>query len=140
MSQSSGSLGLVCMDRGIIQYRKRSQQIIDFSGLRYGKCTPTDIDGLIELGGRVFIFIEYKFGDAEMPYGQRLALERIVDIMNDAKPSLLVVAKHDNPVEQDIDGANATVVKVRTDRRWITEWVSGKTVKEVVDVFIERRK
>ena len=127
------------MDRGVIYNRQRAGQEIDFSGLRYGKCTPTDIDGLIELGGKVFIFIEYKFGDAPMPFGQKLALERVVDIMNKTKPSLLVHAQHFSPPEQDIDGANAIVVKVRTGMRWITNWVSGKTVKEVVDAFILRR-
>ncbi len=127
------------MDRGVIRDRQRSTQVIDYSGLRYGKCTPTDIDGLIELAGKVFIFIEYKFSDAQMPYGQRLALERVVDMMNELKPSLLIHAQHFSQPEQDIDGANAKVVKVRTNRQWTTEWVAGRTVKEVADKFIERK-
>lgn len=127
------------VERGEIEHRRRAQQIIDFSGIRYGKCTPTDIDGLIELNGEVFVFIEYKFDDKEMPYGQRLALERLVDIVGDAKPAILIIAKHQKPPEQDIDGANATVVKIRTKRQWITEWVEGKTVREVADTFINRK-
>ncbi len=127
------------VERGQIQNRQRSTQVIDYSGLRYGKCTPTDIDGLIELAGNVFIFIEYKFGNADMPYGQRLALERVVDIMDTVKPSLLIHAQHFTPPDQDIDGANAKVVKVRTNKTWTTQWVTGRAVKEVVDVFIKRK-
>jgi len=127
------------VERGQIQNRQRSTQVIDFSGLRYGKCTPTDIDGLIELGGKVFIFIEYKFGNAPMPFGQKLALERVVDLMDTVKPSLLIHAQHFNPPEQDIDGANAKVVQVRVKKKWTTQWVAGKTVKDVADKFIEKR-
>ncbi len=134
-------MGCACMDeRGVIQHRERAKQIIDFSGLKYGKCTPTDIDGLIELGGKVFIFIEYKFSDTPIKRGQELAFERVVDIVNKTKPTLLIHAQHFEPVEKDIDAANAKVVRVRTDGRWFIEgWVVGSTVKEVVDKFIEKR-
>ena len=51
----------------------------DFAGIRIGACTMTDIDGFMELGGRMFIFVESKFGGAPLPFGQKLALERLVD-------------------------------------------------------------
>ncbi len=127
------------MDRGVIENRNRAQQIIDFSDIRYGNCTPTDLDGFIELNGEIFVFFEYKFGDNEMPYGQRLALERLVDIVGDAKPAILIVAQHCKPPEEDIDGGDAKVLKIRTGRRWVTDWVVGKTVREVTDTFINRR-
>lgn len=127
------------MDRGIIENRERAQQIIDFSDIRYGNCTPTDLDGFIELNGEVFVFFEYKFSDKEMSYGQKLALERLVDIVGDTKPAILIIAQHFESIEQDIDGGNAKVVMIRTGRKWITDWVEGKTVREVVDTFLNRK-
>ena len=43
-------------NRGVIQNRDRKKQIIDFSGLKYGKITPTDIDGLIEYKDKAMMF------------------------------------------------------------------------------------
>lgn len=35
-------------NRGKIQNEEFARRIIDFSGMRYGNITPTDIDGVIE--------------------------------------------------------------------------------------------
>jgi len=40
--------------RGKIEHRDRARQIRDFSNLRYGNITPTDIDGLIEYQNKCF--------------------------------------------------------------------------------------
>lgn len=56
--------------RGIIRHRRRRLQVNDFSVLRYGRITPTDIDGFLDFGGRAFVFIELKHGDVPaMPLG-----------------------------------------------------------------------
>lgn len=54
----------------------------DFSGIRFGACTMTDIDGFMELGGRLFLFVESKFHHAPLPRGQALGLERLVDALH----------------------------------------------------------
>jgi len=46
--------------RGVIKYRGRARQIIDFRGLTYGNITPTDIDGLIEYKDKCILLIEIK--------------------------------------------------------------------------------
>ena len=46
--------------RGKIGNRRRALQIRDFTGLRWGNITPTDIDALIDFGDKVFVFIEVK--------------------------------------------------------------------------------
>ena len=38
--------------RGATTYKERAKQGRDFTGLRYGNITPTDIDGLIEYHGK----------------------------------------------------------------------------------------
>ena len=62
---------------GIFRNREYAKQLKSFSGLRFGKITPTDIDGFLDFGNNVYVFIETKHGDAPLPYGQKLALERL---------------------------------------------------------------
>ena len=56
------------------------KQLIDFQGLAVDEYIyPTDIDGLIEYKDSEYIIFEVKYGDAEVPFGQKLALQRMVD-------------------------------------------------------------
>ena len=58
----------------------RMKQLIDFKGLEvYGYIYPTDIDGLIEYKDSEYILFEVKYGSAEVPLGQKLAIQRMVD-------------------------------------------------------------
>lgn len=119
--------------RGEIRNRLISNQVINYSDLRWGKITPTDLDGFLDFGNKVFILIEYKFRDTEIPYGQKLALERLVDAIS--KPCILIHAVHNHEPDKDIDGANATVAQIYFRGRWFPD--GRRTVKQVVDAFIE---
>lgn len=106
--------------RGVIQNRERKRQIVDFHSLLWDKITPTDIDGVIDFQNKLYIYFELKYGDANMPYGQRLAIERIIDSHeNGGTPACGIVAQHDvgNP-EDDIDAALCIV----TEYRWRYAW------------------
>lgn len=50
------------------------KQLIDFKGCAVdGGMYPTDIDGVIEYKDSKYIIFEVKYGDSEIPIGQRLA-------------------------------------------------------------------
>lgn len=122
-------------ERGKIRNRDAGKQIIDYSGLRFNNITPTDIDGMIEYKGKAFIFYEFKFGDAPMPLGQKIALTRMVDaIQRGGTPAILILGSHNNPASEDIDAANATVKGIY----WNGSWGNGcgRTVKDVTDGFL----
>ena len=109
--------------RGEIHNRKRAKQINDFSGLAYGnKITPTDIDGLIEYQDKGYVLIEVKLRGVLLPYGQRLALERMTDDLTRAgKPTVCIIASHDiDDPEQDINVANTRVREYRWHKKWQT--------------------
>ena len=127
------------MNRGVINHRERAKQIRDFSGLRFGNITPTDIDALIEYKDKAYVIIEYKFGEAEVPTGQMIALERICDDLQNFKHTILIIARHNQSVEQDIDGANAIVEKYRWRKKWIViKNITQETwkVKKLIDWFL----
>jgi len=123
------------MDRGVIYNRDRATQVRDFSGLRFGKITPTDIDGLIDFGDKCFVIIETKFGDTELPYGQRLAIERVIDKL---PLSLAIIASHDKSAQEDIDVADCTVTEFRTQRSW--KKIKKYNVKKLIDLFLIKNK
>lgn len=82
-------------ERGVIYNRERKKQIIDFRGMRYGSITPTDVDGFLDFGNKLFVYFEIKHDDAPLPYGQRLALERIcISHYNSGIPCYIIVARH----------------------------------------------
>lgn len=100
---------------GAILNKTQISQLVDYSGMTFtgqnGSSTisPTDLDGMIEYHGKCFILFEFKYGDAGLTSGQRIAFERLIDSIT--KPALLIVANHDTPAAsgEPIDAANATV-------------------------------
>lgn len=123
-------------ERGKIQNRERARQIIDFSGIRYGNITPTDVDGLIEYHDKGIAFLEYKYGDTELPFGQRLALTRIADNIQKAgeNSTVLVCEHYVEDCNQDIQAEKAIVRELYFAGRWYHD--GKREVKDVLDGFI----
>lgn len=118
----------------LIQNRHFAMQIQDFSGLPIG---ATDIDGLIEYHDKCFVFLEAKFSDTEMKFGQRLALERLCDACQKAgKESLVIVCSH-NTIDGDVDISRARVTEIRHFYKWINI-DSGITVGQTVNIFLNK--
>jgi hypothetical protein len=124
-------------ERGVIRNRAAAQQIKDFSGLRYGKITPTDIDGFIDFGDRLFVLIEGKFNGAILSGGQMLALQRLTDACH-CPPRRYAVAFIVDHYQQgaDVDYANATVRTYRWGGTWRNPLQAGLTL----GVAIERMR
>lgn len=95
----------------------RATQVRDFTGLCFDAITPTDIDAFIDFGNRLFVFIEAKVHGAELPRGQRLALERLCD--SQRVRTFVLIVSHESPPQEPIDFAQASVVEYRYKRRWI---------------------
>lgn len=124
-------------NRGVIQNRERARQIIDFSGIRYGNITPTDIDGFFEKADEAFVFYELKYGEAEMPRGQQIALMRLVDnLRNAGKKAVLFLCRHDvEDPHDDISAADVTVVALYFNGTWSE--CNGETLKQMTDRFMK---
>ena len=83
------------VQRGAIQHREYAQQLRDFTGLRFGNKTPTDLDCFLDFGGSMFVFVEGKHDGAPLPFGQRLAFENLTNACQaGGVESLLLVADH----------------------------------------------
>ena len=124
-------------NRGSIQIRDRARQIIDFSGIRFGNITPTDIDGIIDYHDTAFVLIEMKLVGAEMPYGQRLCIERLVNaIAATGRDACALLCRHNvQDTEQDVKAANAMVEAVYWKKSWHAP-IRQMTAKEMIDSFL----
>ena len=128
------------MTRGVINNIERAKQINSFDGLQYGNITPTDLDGCIEYHNKAYIFIEIKYGDTQLPFGQRLALERLVKDTGLAKKSIAIIAQH------NIKNTDHQIIVKDCIVRELYLWNEKKwrppnrdmTVKELADTFITK--
>jgi len=124
-------------NRGAIQYPKRAKQLIDFSGLRYGNITPTDIDGFFEVHNTIYFYYEFKYKNGNMSKGQYAALLRQVDTDRAAgKEAVLLYCKHNvQDTSKPVNAASCVVVKYYYNGRWWNG--NGRTAKEITDMFYE---
>ena len=119
-------------ERGKIRNQAYRNQEIDYSGCRIGKCTPTDIDGIIEFENKLFIIFELKYGATEIIGGQKKCLERIAD--NSRKPFFVLRINHQTPATESIDVGNCLVTSFYSNQN--NKWnVPEKdiTVKDKMD-------
>lgn len=121
-----------------IRNRVHMGQLKDYKGIEYCNCRPTDIDAFIDYKNVAHIFIELKHGKTPLPYGQRLAYERLADAVGKAGiSSLVIVAHHNVPYDKDIVVADQIVTTYRSNRIWHAV-IEPKTVKQVIDKFISK--
>ena len=75
--------------------RSRARQIVDFEGLKWGTCRPTDIDMSWDFKGEVFFFVEAKLESKPLTIGQRLHLEGLVNgLRAGGKMAIAIHASH----------------------------------------------
>lgn len=123
-------------ERGVIRNREYANQVKDYSGLLYGKITPTDLDGIIDFGDKAYVIIELKHINAVLPEGQRLAIARLTDIIwKSGRHALALIAIHNTP--NDIDVAYCKVIEYRYHGEW-TEQIEHKTVRGAIDGFLKK--
>lgn len=126
------------LNRGRILCPERASQLMDFSGLRYGMITPTNVDGLIEFKDRLYVLLELKLRKTSMKRGQELCFERLCNALTAAnKIAVIIVAEHDTPIGQQISCADANVRKCYIDGKWIAA-DTVITVGELVNIFYEK--
>jgi hypothetical protein len=122
-------------DRGKIRNNEYAKQLFDFSGLRWEKITPTDIDGYVEFGGKLSIFIEIKLEGYSPSPGQRLALERLCDL--NKVPACVLIANHKKPIDDQPIPAHPLPVQ---EYYWKGKWQATRKPMNIKQCIDELRK
>lgn len=125
-------------ERGVIRNRLFKQQIVDFGGLRFGTITPTDLDAFMDFNNKLFVFVEAKYAGAPVPYGQRLAIERLCDACHQppARYAVAFLTSHND--KGDINFAQTTVTKYRWQGQWLDPRLPGSTLVDGVKAFRDK--
>ena len=81
---------------GAYKNANRGRQLLLFTDLNYdSNVAPMDLDGLIEYHNRKRVLIEVKLQNTPVPYGERTALERMVNDFSIAgKEAIAIIADH----------------------------------------------
>jgi hypothetical protein len=88
---------------GRLNNKERYFQETDYSGLRVGNMTPTDLDGLLEYSNIAYMFFEVKYVGKSMPAGQKLALEHLaMDLTRAGKKTVVLIVEHEIENTNDI--------------------------------------
>lgn len=95
-----------------IKSRDSISQIVSFAGMDYGgKKSPSDIDGVLDWGGRLFIFYEVKFVVDFNPThdrtGQVILFENLCNSIR--VPAFALICEHRTEVGFDIILGNSMV-------------------------------
>jgi hypothetical protein len=123
--------------RGAIRNRQLAMHIRDFSGICYGKITPTDIDGFLEFGDKLYVFIEGKQIGAPVSFGQGLALARLTDACHCPPKRYAVAIIVDYHLSnEDIDYAAASVRSYRWGGQWRQPLQKDISLKTAIDRFL----
>ena len=123
-------------DRGLIKYKELYHKEFNWTNFRYNNITPTDLDFFIEYQDKLFILGEVKYNYSNMPYGQELAFERLIDDIT--KPSLFIFGTYtdnDYDNEERIILNKCKVIKYRYKKEWHE---TKYYFKELCDLFIKK--
>jgi len=114
--------------------RERAKQLIDFNGLKYKNKDCTDIDYMMEVNGKLFIFGEVKTKGKELPTGQRLMFEHLCKAIYPI-PVIVFIAEHEviNP-DDDIVLKDCKVVKYYHINKWHDD--CNISFSEAVECFL----
>lgn len=125
-------------ERGKIQHAGRAQQIIDFSGLRWGKITPTDTDGLLDFYDEAWVGYETKLYGTQIHFGQKLAFARLNDdLEKTGKPCIFIIAYH---CQSDTNIPICAAETIVSEIRYKGEWHKLRqiiTTKQLIDRFLK---
>lgn len=126
-------------NHGTIQYRDRMAQVKDFGNLHINGYTPTDVDFIYDVMGRVWIIGELKTKGARVPMGQLRMLTGLMrGLMEGGKDVVLLVGEHDTEPHEDIDVGNVVVTESwhSNDGAIMVNQYAGKTMKQASEGFI----
>jgi hypothetical protein len=121
-----------------VRNRDFAVQLVSFAGMKWGSISPTDIDGFVEFGGKLFVFIEAKHGDSEMDTGQRLAYERLCDACHRPPYRYAAVLQASHSTSNDVVLGDQRVVKYRWNGSWRTPQEQAVTVMDAVNTLRAR--
>lgn len=70
--------------KGEWDFSRKDSYVVNFKGRSYGKCTPTDLDWVLEIKNKVLIFAEVKRSEKTkgLPIGQKILAQNLCEYID----------------------------------------------------------
>jgi len=129
-------------NHGTVQYPERMAQVKDFANLHINGYTPTDVDFIYDVLGKVWIIGELKTKGARVPMGQLRMLTGLMrGLIEAGKEVVLLVGEHDTEPHEHIDVGNVCVSESwhSKDGAIVANHYAGQTMKQAAEEFIDAK-
>lgn len=109
-------------------------QLVDFRGMLYGRCSPTDIDLAMDFNKECFVFAELKYKGNPLTTGQRIHLMGLVDAIEaGGREAFAILAWHDADDNGDIHAGHSIPQSVYFDGKW--QEPLGRNLEHEIDII-----
>lgn len=125
--------------KGEWNFKRNDNYVVNFKGRSYNKCTPTDLDWVLEISNKVLILAEVKriekIGD--LPLGQKILAENICRYIKPQTIPVFYLYVKGVVVNGQLEIENSTVLKYYSNinQKWKEK---NMLFKDVVDLIIKK--
>lgn len=121
----------------LIKNEARLKQVIDFTGMTFGKVQPSDIDAYYEIDDEFLVLFEVKYGNTMLSGGQKLGFTRMVSKWNNAIDSSAIglVVEHRTKVHERVILNDCIVRSTYNNGKWYNIRKKNIKVKDVLQMI-----
>lgn len=126
-------------NKGEWDFNRNDSYVVNFKGRNYEKCTPTDLDWVLEISNKVLIFAEVKRSEKTngLPIGQKILAQNLCKYINsDIIPVYFLYVQgivENNQIE--IEKSRVLSIYSNKNKNWFE---TNILFKDVIDSIIKK--
>jgi len=127
------------MSIGEWNFNRNDSYVVNFKGRRFNNCTPTDLDWVLEIKGKVLIFAEVKRKEqgGKLPTGQRILAENLCNYIDYNTIPVYFLHVEGIVTEKQIKIENSEVLRYYSNLN--KQWNETKIAfNEAIDLILEK--
>ena len=125
--------------KGEWDFNRKDSYVVNFKGRNFGKCTPTDLDWVLEIRDKVLIFAEVKRSEKinGLPIGQKILAQNLCRyISSEIIPVYFLYVQgvvENNQIE--IENAKVLSVYSNFNKQWLKKNI---LFKDAINLIIKK--
>jgi hypothetical protein len=125
--------------KGEWDFNRKDSYVVNFKGRNFGKCTPTDLDWVLEISDKVLIFAEVKRSEKinGLPIGQKILAQNLCRyISSEIIPVYFLYVQgvvENNQIE--IENAKVLSVYSNFNKQWLKKNI---LFKDAINLIIKK--
>lgn len=127
------------VQKGEWDFARKDSYVVNFKGRNFGKCTPTDLDWVLEISDKVLIFAEVKRSEKinGLPIGQKILAQNLCRYISSKIIPVYFLYVQGVVENNQIEIENATVLSFysNTTNKWEERNI---LFKNAIDLIIKK--